>query len=217
MRSRPTVTVFGISLALLVALSCLMANAQSGRKHSKPPAAVPTPSPTPEPSPTPASKRDENEVGFLVATGDRGARVSRAPFTFHDSARNGCAEQLSKRTSRVVDVSQREMTRGEAIQKAKSGKTTYVVLISLIEDEMYASSRQGEFEVDYVVFAPGTAKVMASGRTYESNARKGPISVGRPGNVTLPSYREQLLRRAGAEAADRILKSVRLTDPPPTK
>jgi len=35
--------------------------------------------------------------------------------------------------------------------------------------------------------------------------------------VTLPSYREEMLRRAGEEAANRILKSLHLSDPPPTK
>lgn len=208
--------MFGVSLALLVALCCLTTNAQSGRRQAKPPATAPVPSPSPEPTPSPTPKRDENEVNFLVATGDRGASISAAPLTFHDAATIGCADQLGKRTSLAVDVSRREMTRGEAIQKAKAEKTTYVVLVSLIEDRM-SSSRYVEFEVDYVVFAPGTAKVMASGRTFENSARKGPISVGRPGTSTLPSYREEMLRRAGAEAADRILKSLHLSDPPRTK
>ncbi len=79
------------------------------------------------------------------------------------------------------------------------------------------SSQYVELEVDYVVFAPGTAKVLTSGRTYENSYRKGPVSVGRPRGTTLPSYRESALRRAGEEAADRILKSLHLSDPPKTK
>ena len=215
MRLRPTATVFGVSLTLLVAFCSLIVNAQSGRRQTKPPAVAPVPTPTPEPSPSPTPKRSESDVNFLVSTGDRGAFIS-APITFHDAATYGCAEQLRKRTSLPVDVSQRETSRGEAIAKAKAGKTTYVVLVSLIEDRMSASSSgYVEFEVDYVVFAPGTAKVVASGRTYENSARKGPISVGRPRGSTMPSYREASLRRAGEDAADRILKSLNLTDPPP--
>lgn len=217
MRIRPTAGLIGVSVALLVAFCCLTANAQSGRRQAKPPPSAPIPTPTPEPRPTPTPKRSDSDINFLVATGDRGTFIN-APFTFYEAARNGCANRLRDKTSLAVDIAQREMTRGEAIKKAKDGKTTYVVLISLVEDRMSASSDgRYEFEVDYVVFAPGTAKVMASGRTYENSARKGPISVGRPPGSSLPSWRESLLRRAGEDAADRILKSLHLSDPPPTK
>jgi hypothetical protein len=216
MRFRPTVTVFGVSLAVLVAFCCLAANAQSGRRQAKPPAVAPVPTPTPGPTPIPKPKREEDEVTFFVGTGFRGAATSLAPISFHTAATNGCAEQLRKRTGLDVDVSHTEISRGEAIAKAKSGKTTYVVLITLLEDTM-SNSRYVEFEIDYVVFAPETAKVKASGRTYEDLARKGPVAIGRRGDTTLPSQREQLIRRAGAEAADRILKSLHLSDPKPTK
>src|SRR5687768_1171347 len=164
MRLRPTAIVFGVSLTLLVAFCGLIANAQSGRRQTKPPAVAPVPTPTPEPSPSPTPKRSESDVNFIVAPGDRGTFMS-VPFTFYDAATNGCADQLHKRTSLPVDVSQRETSRGEAIAKAKAGKTTYVVLINLIEDRMSASSSgYVELEVDYVVFAPGTAKVVANGK-----------------------------------------------------
>lgn len=222
MRSKRPGTAFGVSLALLIALCCFAANArasaQSGRRQTKPPPATPAPTPTPEATPKPAPEKDKDEIDFFVATGHRGATVSRAPLSFHDAATNGCAEQLRKRTSLDVAVSLQEVSRGEAIAKAKAGQKTYVVLVTLIEDYMSSrSSGSYEFEVDYVVFAPVTAKVMASGRTYESSARKGPISVGRPGTVNLPSFREALLQRAGADAADRILKNLHLDDPKPRK
>ena len=216
MRLRPTETVFGVSLLLLVALSCLAVNAQSGRRQTKPPVLAPVPSPTPEPTPEKTTKpRNDNEFSFIVATGDHGTDFASAPITFYDAATNGCADQLSKRTGLAVDVSHRDLSRGEAIDKAKSGKWTYVVLVTLIADRMSASSSGNvELEVDYVVFAPKTAKVVANGRTYENSARKGPVSVGRRG-TTLPTYREASLRRAGEEAADRILKNLHLNDPPP--
>jgi hypothetical protein len=215
---RPTATVLGIVVALLMAFCCLTANAQSGRRQSKPAPAAPVPTPTPEPTPTPTPKRSDSDTTFVVALGDRGTGFSYAPLGYYEAARNGCAERLREKTSLPVDTPQRELTRGEAIQKAKASKTTYVVLISLIEDRMSASSNSSgyvEFEVDYVVFAPGTAKVLASGRTYESAMRKGPVSVGRPRGSNYPAYREAILRRAGEDAADRILKSLHLSDPPP--
>lgn len=155
---------------------------------------------------------------ILVATGARGTDFSRYPFSFNEAATAGCADRLSRQSSAIVDLSGQEMTRGEAIAKAKAGKS-YVVTINLIEDRMNAdSSGYIELEVDYVVFAPGNAKVMASGRTYENSQRKGPLVVGPRGRgVTLPSYREQMLRHAGEDAADRILKALhldRLPTPP---
>jgi hypothetical protein len=217
MRSRPTTVVFGVSLALLVAFCCLAANAQSGRRQAKPAPAAPVPSPTPEPTPSPTPKRSENDVNFLVAPGDRGADML-APLAYQDAATTGCADQLRKRTSRAVDVSRHSLGRGEAIDKAKASKTTYVVLVTLVDDRYSASSSgEIEFEVDYVVFAPGTAKVVANGRAYENRgASKGPISVGRRRGSTLPTYREAALRRAGEDAADRILKSLHLDDLPKT-
>ena len=217
MRIRPTAILLGVSVALLLAFCCFTANAQSGRRQVKPQPSAPVPTPTPEPTPSPAPKRADSDMHFLVATGDRTA-FDYAPLTFYEAARNGCADRLRDKTNLAVDVSQRDMSRGEAIKKAKDGKSTYVVLINLVVDRMSASSDgRYEFEVDYVVFAPGTAKVLASGRTYENSVRRGPISVGRPTGSSLPSYRESLLRRAGEDAADRILKSLHLSDPPPTK
>ena len=218
MNVRPTATVFGVVVALLVTFCCLTVNAQSGRRQVKPPPSAPVPTPTPEPTPKPTPKRADSDVNFLVAMSDRGPFVN-APFTFYEAVRDGCAHRLRDKTSLAVDVAQREMSRGEAIKQAKAGKSTYVVLMSLIEDRMSASSGNGryEFQIDYVVFAPDTAKVVASGRTYENSARKGPVSVGRPPGSSLPSYRESLLRRAGEDAADRILKSLHLSDPPTRK
>jgi hypothetical protein len=213
MRLRPTKTVFGVSLALLIALCCVAANAQSGRRQTKPPASAPVPSPTPEPTPQPKPKDEENTLEFLVATGSRD--FSRAPYSFHEAATRGCADQLQKRTSANVSVSQRELTRGEAIEKAKASETSYVVVVTLVEDPMTSTVSNAEFEVDYVVFSPRTAKVLASGRTYEG-MRKGPVSVGKRG-VMLPTYREQILRKAGEDAADKIVKALRLNDPPRTK
>lgn len=217
MSIRSSSTALGLSVALLTALCCLSIYAQSGRRKTPPPVA-PAPTPTPEPSPEPTPKRDENQIMILVATGDRGAQVTLYPSSFDEAASAGCADRLGRQSSAIVDLARQPMMRGEAIAKAKAGKS-YVVLISLIEDRMSASSSgYVELEVDYVVFAPGNAKVKASGRTYEVGQRKGPLVVGPRGRgVTLPSYREQLLRRAGEDAADRILKALhldRLPTPP---
>ncbi|HEU4710388.1 MAG TPA: hypothetical protein VFS76_02430 [Pyrinomonadaceae bacterium] len=209
-------TALGLSVALLIALCCAAAYSQSGRRQTKPPPAAPVPTPTPEPTPIPsAPKKDDDLTVILVASGDRASTFSNYPLSFDDAARNGCADRLSKRTSASVDVADREITRGEAITRAKADKFTYVVLITLIEDRMSASSSNNpQLEVDYVVFAPSTAKVLASGRTYENSARKGPLSIPRSRGTNVPMIREEMLRRAGEDAADRILKVVNISTLP---
>lgn len=214
MRLRSFRIVFGVSLALLVATCSLLVYAQSGRRQAKPPAVAPVPSPTPDPTPEPKPKHDENQISFMVALGDRATNYSRYAYTYVEAAARGCAERLRKGSSASVDVSDREMSRGEAIAMAKAEQKRYVVLINLIEDTMSASSGNGngyvEIQVDYVVFAPGTAKVLASGRTYENSSRSGPVVVQRTPGSTLPTYREQSLRRAGEDAGERILKALHL-------
>lgn len=212
-------TALGLSVALLIALCCAAAYSQSGRRQTKPPPAAPVPTPTPEPTPIPAStKKDDDLTVILVASGDRASTFSNYPLSFDAAARNGCADRLSKRTSASVDVAEREITRGEAITRAKADKFTYVVLITLIEDRMSASgssnSNYPQLEVDYVVFAPSTAKVLTSGRTYENSARKGPLSIPRGRGTNVPMIREEMLRRAGEDAAERILKVLNIPTVP---
>ena len=214
--STRTKTALGLSVALLIALCCAAAYSQSGRRQTKPPPAAPVPTPTPEPTPIPAApKKDDDLTVFLVAPGDLGSNWGNYPASFSDAARDGCADRLAKRTSATIDVAQREMTRGDAITRAKADKFTYVVLITLVTDGTSASSSSNsQLEIDYVVFAPSTAKVLASGRTYENSARKGPLSIPRSRGTTIPTIREEMLRRAGEDAADRILKAVNIQTVP---
>ncbi len=216
MSIRPATTALGPFVALLIALCGLSIYAQSGRRQTKPPAVAPVPSPTPEATPEPTRKKDENAITFLVAGDDRG--LLRYPLSFIDAATVGCADRLRKRSAADIDLTQRKLSRGEAIAKAKSEKSTYVVLLALVEDTMSAeSSGYVELEVDYVVFAPGTAKVLATGRVYENGQRKGPLVVPRGPRSTSSVYREQSLRAAGEDAADRILKSLHMDTLPRIK
>ncbi|HEU4770313.1 MAG TPA: hypothetical protein VFS77_23305 [Pyrinomonadaceae bacterium] len=215
---RPAKTALGLSIvAVLIAICCASAYAQSGRRQSKPAPAAPVPTPTPEPTPTPAPTKKDDLTVFLVAAGDSTSAFSNFPLSFYEAPAVGCADRLAKRTSASVDVAQR-MSRGEAITRAKADKFTYVILVTLVEDRTGAgSSGNAELEVEYVVFAPSTAKVLTSGRTYENSARKGPLSIPRSRGTTLPMYREELLRRAGEDAAERILKALNLDTVPPTR
>jgi hypothetical protein len=99
------------------------------------------------------------------------------------------------------------LSRGEAIKKAKSDDKTYVVLLTLKFDSMQNTS--DDIQLEFVAFAPKTAKVVTTGRTYP-NDRRIPVIVDRTGRGL---YRELLLRQAGEDAANRILKALNLVVP----
>jgi hypothetical protein len=122
----------------------------------------------------------------------------------------GCAERLRTRSSASVDVTDKDFTRGEAIKKAKSESKSYVILLTLSLDQPARS--YDDVALEYVVFTPGTAKVLTSGRTYQNVNRKGPIVVG-PTSRGSSLYREQLLQQAGEDTGDKILKALHLNTP----
>lgn len=205
-----------VLVGLLLVLSAAGANAQSGRRQKTPEPAAPIPTPTPEPTPPPKREQKEPEIMFLVGA-DRNRTYEYYPETFYDVVVQGCAEALSN-SSAGVDASNRDFPRGEAIRTAKNSAKTYVVLLELTSMRTAGSSTNTNYdqiEVEYVVFTPGTGKVATSGRTYQNVNRAGPLIVGAPtgrgSNSAL--YREALLKRAGEDAGERILKSLHLTAP----
>ena len=197
---------------LIFALCALSVQAQSGRRKPQPPPAAPVPTPTPEPTPTPKKEEKEPELAFLVGT-DRSTAPGQIPLGFHSAAQRGCADRLRSRSSAVVDASQRDMSRGEAIEKAKSSPNTYVVLLTLTYDTMARS--YDDIQLDFVVFAPTTSKVVLTGRAYINTNRVGPVVAGPTTRLPAGVFRESWLREAGEEAADRILKKLKLGGPVP--
>ena len=196
---------------LALALCLLSVHAQSGRKHAKPAPATPVPTPTPEPTPEP--KKEEKQSGLLFYVGaDRNDSYSTFPFTYYDAVVRGCADRLRAGSSGGVDITDKSMNRGEAIKKAKAESTSYVVLLTLKLDTMARS--YDDVVVEFVVFAPTTAKVVISGNSYPNAARTGPVVVGPSRNPSSPLYRERLLAMAGEDAGNRILKAVHASDVP---
>ncbi|HEX6649918.1 MAG TPA: hypothetical protein VF075_10270 [Pyrinomonadaceae bacterium] len=195
------------SLALLICALCAVSvQAQSGRRQNKPEPAAPVPTPTPEPTPVAKKREGEAELVLLVAT-DRISGDSWIPFSYYNAAQQGCAERLRRAASVDVDVAERDMTRGEAIKKAKSQTKTYVVLLSIQTDRM---SNNQSLELDFTVFEPTTANVVITGRSYLNERRTGPVVIGPTGRTSQVFY-ERYLKQAGEDIADRILKKLHIT------
>jgi hypothetical protein len=197
---------------LLVALCAWSVYAQSGRKHAKTAPATPVPTPTPEASPAPKKVDKQTEPVFYIGA-DRNDTYATVPFTYHDAALRGCVNRLRAGTAGAVDVNDRSMNRGDAIKKAKAEKTTYVVLLTLKIDNM--SRNYDDLIIDFVVFAPGTAKIVTQGHSYPNANRAGPLIVGPPTSRGSNSiYYERMLQQAGEDAGNRILKALNLDQIP---
>lgn len=192
---------------LVIALCVWSVYAQSGRRHAKPAPAVPVATPTPEPTPAPKKAEKESSLLFFVGA-NRNDSYSTLPFTYHDAAVRGCVDRLRAGSSGGVDVTDKSFSRGEAIKKAKAESGTYVVLLTLKLDTMARS--YDDLILEFVVFAPGTAKIVTSGNSYPNAARTGPVILGPGRNPTSSLYREKLLAMAGEDAGNRILKALHL-------
>lgn len=202
MKYRPFATM------LVITLCVWTVQAQSGRKQVKraPAAAVPTP--TPEPTPAPKKADKESELLFYLGA-DRNDSFSLLPFTYYDAVIRGCADRLRAGSSAGVDVTDKSFSRGEAIKKAKAESRNYVVLLNLKFNNM--AREYEELILEFIVFAPGTAKIVTQGNSYPAANRSGPLVVGPSSRgPTSELYRERILRQAGEDAANRILKALHL-------
>ena len=198
-----------VCVCLLILTCVFLAQAQSGRRKVPTSPAPPVPTPTPEPTPKPKEpEKDPDRVFFVGA--ERIDALSAYPYTFYDAAVFGCVERLRRAESTRVDVSDRDFSRGEAIKKAKAETKAYVVLLTLNGRTMTGSQtdRYNELEVRFTVFSPGTAKIATSGTSYLNAGRAGPLVVGPSTGTSNRLYTEQLLKRAGEDTAERILKSI---------
>ena len=196
----------------LCALSFQPLQAQSGRRRTVPPPAAPVPTPTPEPTPTPKKSDKEDELVFFLGV-DRYSSNVNLPFSYYDAVLRGCAERLRAGSSAGVDVTDKDFGRGDAIKRAKSEAKSYVVHMTLTADTM--GRRADELILEYVVFAPVTAKIVTSGRSYMTGRRAGPIVIQPPNTRDGAIYREETLRRMGEDTGERILKAMHLNVPLP--
>jgi hypothetical protein len=174
----------------------------------KPVPAAPLPTPAPETTSQPKKQDKETELLFFVGA-DRHQSYTTLPIAYHDAALRGCVDRLRAGSSGAVDATDKSFGRGEAIKKAKSETGSFVVYLNLTFDSMARS--YDDLVLEFVVFAPGTAKVVTTGRSYLSGARAGPIILGpNSRGSTSGLFRQELIKRAGEDAGTRILKALHL-------
>lgn len=198
MRYRP------FAIMLVMALCLLSAHAQSGRKHAKTEPAAPVPTPTPEPTPTPKKAEQDSGLSFTVGA-DQSDAFSNIPLSYYAAAVQGCVDRLRARSG-SVDFSNRSLSRGDAIKKAKSETVSYVVLLTL--KLAPAAQTADDLVVEFIVFAPGTGKIVTSGNSYTKGTRSGPVVVGTGRTSTSGLYLEKLIELAGEDAGNRIIKAL---------
>jgi hypothetical protein len=211
------IRVFVAIVALSFAFGCMSTiSAQSGRQVRK---STPAPIATPEPEPTPtlnkAKEKEKADITFIVGI-DRYNGLSNIPLNYYDTVSRSCAERLNAAIAVKADVVFGEMSRGEAIRRAKSEKETYVVWLRLASESITSDpgtvSSVRDIYLEYSVLAPTTGKQVASGHAYQGARKKGVVVApsGRGNTV----YSEYLLKQAGREAAERILSSMKIGSRP---
>jgi hypothetical protein len=194
--------------AVVFVLGCVSTDlAQSGRRVQK---SAPAPVSTPEPTPTPKApaEKPKPRLTFLVGL-DSHAGFANIPFYAYDGVLQSLTDRLSDAPSVHVGGTQTGMSRGEAIQKAKAEKEAYVVWLELEVDTMNPNRNTRDLDniiIEYMVFAPTTAKIATSGRTYSQTQRNKGILNPRTSGI----YGDRNLNQAAREAAERILSHFRL-------
>lgn len=193
--------LFVISAIALLLVSSV--GAQSGRRVRKV-TAPPVPMPTPDAIPVKSTEKPKPALTVVIG-------LERRDY-YGNSAMVSAAGALQVLVDRLEDhpgvkaaqVS-RDMTRSEAIKKAKSEKEAYVIFLELGVDRM--TGNQSEFRLSYWVFSPVTSKVKTSGQTYPRMYRtRGVILDPRAPTV----YGDRQLEEAARDVAERILKAFHL-------
>jgi hypothetical protein len=203
-----SILVVGLFLAFVLTTA-----AQSGRRGNKSTQVTPLPTPVADESPKPSPKPPKPRVELTVAVDDLDG-FSRVPLSGQSAALQGCVDRLNESDSLRVVAVNRNTTRGEAVKKAKSGTDSYVVWIRIELDRMSATAGSNadirDVFIEYVLFAPETAKVIGTGRSYPGQRNRSVIPNPRSGGL----YGDYLYVQAGRETAEKILASLNLPTRP---
>ena len=195
-----------VALSLLLSIAFVfgsISHAQSGRRAAKP-ASPAVPTPTPEPTPTPRAT-PAPKAPFTVFVGiDGNGAFQHFPAPFYTAVLDNFSKELSQDV-KVDVINDGDMTRGEANKKAKEEKESYVVYMQLELETMNPSARSEDARdaiLSYILMAPITTKVVASGRIYAASFQNRGIT-RRPSSGLYDDYMlEEAAKAAGREVAE---------------
>jgi len=167
---------------------------------------VPTPE-VKEPEKKPAGN-DQPKLNLIVGI-DRGSGFTSIPSYYYDSVLESCSGRLHDSSGVRLEVVPREMTRADAIKRAKGEQDGYVIWLELRSE---GNGPEGLY-IEYTVLEPTTAKLRVQGHAYQGVYRQGgatiPGTSGRTNNMII----ERRLRDAAQDAAEKILKAFHIASP----
>jgi hypothetical protein len=157
-------------IAIFVLCGASTITAQSGRRAPK---SQPSPASAalPEPTPVPAKQEQPKPTLQLVVGIEQYGSLSSVSTRTYDGVLRSCAERLDEPTAVSVERVERPMSQNEVTKRAKSETIAYVIWLRVLEDEMSSrpTGTPNNAYIEYMVFAPVTAKLVASGATYPKN------------------------------------------------
>jgi hypothetical protein len=214
------------SLLCLLVLCAASGDAlgQSGRRGGRQGEATP--------SSSPAGQKDEATAANVNAVEAPKLSLFVADhFSSEDIPSNIAREivqsfysRLHERYASLAVTQERDMSRKEAVERARKVQKIFVVWLQVETDrpeterEKPDASDYDTLAVTYVVFTPGTAEIKTEGRVYyqrlnERAMRNGANRQRRRPPVRLPS--EETLEGVGRLAADRVLATFKDLLPQP--
>lgn len=212
MRRQSVLKALIAALCMTLVAACAMSGAaQSGRQVKKP--TTPYPVPTPEPTPTPSAPTEKPKPAFNFIVGlDRFGNFSRISLGAYSGVIRNCADRLNDAPAASAAAASDDMSRSEAVRKAKNQKEAHVVWLQLRQNN--ARSEPGVYDdpydvyISYAVFEPVTGKQVTSGNTYPEAYRNQRVRLPTPSTGG-----DYYLNQAARGAAERILAHFHLSLP----
>jgi hypothetical protein len=177
--------------------------AQSGRRPRK--STAPVLVPTPEATPTPSAPREKLKPAFtFIVAIDKTGDFSRISLNAFSGVLRSCADRLDDSLSVKAEIATHDMSRADAVRRAKEEKEAYIVWLQLRPNTF--SGQTGIYDdpynvyVQYSVFTPITAKQATSGNVFPEAYRNQRAKLPTP--TTQGDY---YLNQAARGAAERIL------------
>ena len=216
----PSQASIAAAVLFIIAVVAPCTRAQLGRGPKRDES--PTPKPTPVPSAKP-SNRDKSARPTLIVT-----KLVQSPSLTIETriAFEGFVQRLSE--SRDVDVRSvaTDVSRGEAVKRAKAERDAYVVWLRTevdvpdTETASIATINPGCVLIAYTVYSPQSARIKTEGRTSQRDYVPAGCVASASHPAPQPSERyphelpyEERLKRAAHEAANRVLRAFNLPVP----